>query len=69
MTSADVRGAIEGTGARLVAAVDDDSYGGHWHYTRYFVAAPGEAPDPGEGDVSATRGTPGPSAAPEGPAA
>lgn len=43
MTTDDVRSAISGTGARLVAAIDDDSYGGHWHYTRYFVAAPGEA--------------------------
>jgi SAM-dependent methyltransferase len=38
MTSDDVRKAVEGTGARLVAAVDDGSYGGHWHYTRYFVS-------------------------------
>jgi SAM-dependent methyltransferase len=69
MTSADVRGELEGTGARLVAAVDDDSYGGHWHYTRYFVAAPGEAAAPEADDLSATRGTPDPSASPEGPAA
>jgi SAM-dependent methyltransferase len=45
MTSRDVENAIQGTGARLVAAVDDDSYGGHWHYTRYFVVAPGEVPE------------------------
>jgi SAM-dependent methyltransferase len=38
ISPSDVRSAIEGTGARLVAAVDDDTYGGHWHYTRYYVA-------------------------------
>jgi SAM-dependent methyltransferase len=45
MTTQDVRAAIEGTGARLVAAVDDDSYGGHWHYTRYYVTVPAASPD------------------------
>lgn len=40
MTPEDVRGAISGTDARLAASLDDDSYGGHWHYTRYYVAKP-----------------------------
>ena len=44
MTPDDVRAGIAGTPARLAAAIDDDSYGGHWHYTRYYVAVPG--PDP-----------------------
>jgi SAM-dependent methyltransferase len=71
MTSQDVEKAIAGTGARLVAAVDDDSYGGHWHYTRYFVMAPGEVPADRRGttssQISASRETPGPSGAPTGP--
>lgn len=41
MTPDDVRTAIEGTPATLVAAIDDNSYGGHWHYTRYYVSVPG----------------------------
>ena len=73
MTSPDVEAAIAGTGARLVAAVDDDSYGGHWHYTRYFVVSPGETPPERRGatssQVSASSETPGPSGAPAGPAA
>jgi hypothetical protein len=44
MTPDDVRAGIAGTPARLAAAIDDDSYGGHWHYTRYYVAVPGSAP-------------------------
>jgi SAM-dependent methyltransferase len=40
MSPDDVRGAITGTDARLAASLDDDSYGGHWHYTRYYVAKP-----------------------------
>jgi SAM-dependent methyltransferase len=40
MTPEDVRSGIAGTRARLVAAIDDDSYGGHWHYTRYYVSVP-----------------------------
>jgi len=32
-----VRAAIAGTPGRLRAAIDDDSYGGHWHYTRYYL--------------------------------
>jgi SAM-dependent methyltransferase len=40
MSADDVRTAIKDTPARLVAAIDDDSYGGHWHYTRYYVALP-----------------------------
>ncbi|MFI7586679.1 class I SAM-dependent methyltransferase [Spongisporangium articulatum] len=32
-----VREAIEGTGARLAGSVEDETYGGHWHYTRYYV--------------------------------
>jgi SAM-dependent methyltransferase len=43
MTVDDVSSGIAGTGAWLAAAVDDDSYGGHWHYTRYYVAVPGTA--------------------------
>ena len=27
-------------GLAVVAAIEDDSYGGHWHYTRYLVARP-----------------------------
>ena len=46
LSTEDVRKIVQGTGARLVAAIDDDSYGGHWVYTRYYVAAPGEAPAP-----------------------
>ena len=37
LSASDVRSAIEGTGGRLVGSLDDDSYGGHWHYTRYYV--------------------------------
>jgi SAM-dependent methyltransferase len=40
MTPDDVRSAIAGSPARLAASVDDDSYGGHWHYTRYYVTVP-----------------------------
>jgi SAM-dependent methyltransferase len=40
MSPDDVRAAIAGTPGRLVASIDDTSYGGHWHYTRYYVAAP-----------------------------
>jgi hypothetical protein len=78
MTSADVRDAIAGTGARLVAAVDDDSYGGHWRYTRYYVAAPGEAGEtaesaesgrPGRAEVTDSRATPASSGSPEVPSA
>jgi hypothetical protein len=43
MTPDDVRAAIAGTPARLAAAIDDDSYGGHWHYTRYYVTVPAPA--------------------------
>ena len=45
MTPDDVRAAIADTPAHLVAAIDDDSYGGHWHYTRYYVSVPA-APGP-----------------------
>ena len=41
MTRSDVENALSGTAARLVAAEDDQTYGGHWRYTRYFVAVPG----------------------------
>jgi ubiquinone/menaquinone biosynthesis C-methylase UbiE len=40
LSAEDVRHAIAGTSARLVASIDDDSYGGHWHYTRYYVTVP-----------------------------
>jgi SAM-dependent methyltransferase len=40
MSLDDVRDGIAGTRARVAAAIDDDSYGGHWRYTRYYVAAP-----------------------------
>jgi SAM-dependent methyltransferase len=43
MSPDDVRGAIAGTPARLAAAIEDDSYGGHWHYTRYYVTVPAAA--------------------------
>jgi len=33
----DVEGALAGTPVRVVAAQPDDSYGGHWHYVRYFL--------------------------------
>jgi SAM-dependent methyltransferase len=71
MTSRDVENAIRGTGARLVAAVDDDSYGGHWHYTRYFVVAPGETPADRRtsSQVSASSETPDRSASPAAPEA
>jgi len=45
MTPDDVRTGIAGTPARLAAAIDDDSYGGHWHYTRYYVTVPAANPD------------------------
>jgi ubiquinone/menaquinone biosynthesis C-methylase UbiE len=35
---ADVAAALAGTGARIAGAVEDDTYGGHWHYTRYYIA-------------------------------
>jgi SAM-dependent methyltransferase len=34
----DVERALAGTGAGIVAEVPDDTYGGHWRYTRYYVA-------------------------------
>jgi SAM-dependent methyltransferase len=40
MTPDDVEAGIAGTPARLAAAIEDTSYGGHWHYTRYYVAVP-----------------------------
>lgn len=40
MSPSDVRTAVAGTPARLAASIDDDSYGGHWHYTRYYVTVP-----------------------------
>lgn len=40
MNRQDVEGALAGTGATVVTAADDDSYGGHWHYTRYLVTKP-----------------------------
>jgi SAM-dependent methyltransferase len=52
MTARDVENAIAGTGAKLVASIDDDSYGGHWHYTRYFVVADGETPADRKGRAS-----------------
>jgi SAM-dependent methyltransferase len=39
MTADDVRAGLVGTGAKLAAAVDDQTYGGHWHYTRYYVSS------------------------------
>jgi SAM-dependent methyltransferase len=38
ITLDDVRSAIAGTAATLRASIDDDSYGGHWHYTRHYVS-------------------------------
>jgi SAM-dependent methyltransferase len=40
MSPDDVRAAIDGSSGRLVASIEDTSYGGHWHYTRYYLAAP-----------------------------
>jgi SAM-dependent methyltransferase len=36
----DVERAMRGTGTTVVDATEDDSYGGHWHYTRYLVTKP-----------------------------
>jgi SAM-dependent methyltransferase len=36
----DVERAHDGTGARIVAAVPDESYGGHWTAVRYYVTRP-----------------------------
>jgi hypothetical protein len=33
----DVEAALAGTPVRVVAAQPDLSYGGHWHYARYFL--------------------------------
>lgn len=46
MTPDDVRSGIAGTPARLAAAIEDDSYGGHWHYIRYYVAVPTSGQQP-----------------------
>jgi SAM-dependent methyltransferase len=35
---AEVEKALAGTGTHIAGQVDDDSYGGHWRYTRYYVA-------------------------------
>ena len=43
LSADDVRSSIAGTPARLAAAIDDDSYGGHWHYTRYYLTVQGSA--------------------------
>jgi SAM-dependent methyltransferase len=40
LSPGDVQAAIAGTPATLAAAIEDDSYGGHWHYTRYYVRLP-----------------------------
>lgn len=40
ISRAEVEQALAGTGATVVEAIDDDSYGGHWHYTRYLVSKP-----------------------------
>lgn len=34
---ADVERMLAGTGAAIVGEVPDETYGGHWHYTRYYV--------------------------------
>jgi SAM-dependent methyltransferase len=34
-----VEKALAPTNARVVGLVSDDSYGGHWHYDRYYVAS------------------------------
>jgi SAM-dependent methyltransferase len=41
LTRSDVQTALRGTDAVVVAELPDDSYGGHWHYTRYLVTRPG----------------------------
>jgi SAM-dependent methyltransferase len=35
---ADLVAALAGTGARIAGEVADDSYGGHWHYARFYLA-------------------------------
>jgi SAM-dependent methyltransferase len=40
ISRAEVERALHGTGACVVEAMADDSYGGHWHYTRYLVTKP-----------------------------
>jgi SAM-dependent methyltransferase len=39
-----VEAALGPTGARIVDRVRDDSYGGHWHYDRYYVAVDRRTP-------------------------
>jgi len=38
LSRAAIERTLDGTGARIVAVVQDDSYGGHWHNNRYYVA-------------------------------
>jgi SAM-dependent methyltransferase len=33
-----IESALDPTNARIVALVSDNSYGGHWHYDRYYVS-------------------------------
>lgn len=40
LATSQVRSALAGTGARLVGALADDSDGGHWQHTRYYVTRP-----------------------------
>ncbi len=49
LSTGDVRTAIADTPAQLAASVDDDSYGGHWHYTRYYLTVPPEPEQATEG--------------------
>lgn len=35
-----VRSTVDEIGGRILAAEADETYGGHWHYTRYYLAPP-----------------------------
>ena len=35
-----VRSTVHEIGGRILAAEADETYGGHWHYTRYYLAPP-----------------------------
>jgi len=37
-----IENALDSTDARIVGVIRDESYGGHWHYDRYYVAAADE---------------------------
>jgi hypothetical protein len=39
-----VRTAVNAAGGTVLAVEFDPSYGGHWHYVRYYVAPSGSQP-------------------------